>query len=74
MIDWVNTHGIALLIGYYVIISILGTMPELPTTATYWQRWAYGAAHAICGNMKNMAAAFGKKLPNGAADEKTDGK
>ena len=61
MTNWVNIHGIEVLIGYYVLISILGTMPDLPTNATYFQKWAYGAAHAICGNMKNVAAALGMK-------------
>jgi hypothetical protein len=68
MIDWVNTHGIVLLIGYYFLISILGTMPELPSTATYYQKWAYAAAHAICGNMKSLAASLQKQ-----PDVKKDG-
>lgn len=58
MLHWVETHGIEVLISYYFFISILGTMPPLPDNATYMQKWGFAAAHALCGNMKQMMAAF----------------
>jgi hypothetical protein len=60
MIHLVETHGFEVLLGYYLIISVLGTLPPLPENASYWQKWAFGIAHAICGNAKNAMAAFGQ--------------
>lgn len=54
MFEWINSHGIAMLIGYYVVISILGTMPNPGPQASYWALWAYAAASAFCGNIKNL--------------------
>jgi len=56
MLEWINANGLVCLIGYYVFISVLGTMPDLPSSATYLERWAYAAAQAICGNMKTLVA------------------
>lgn len=62
MIEWINSHGVEALLGYYIFISVLGTMPDLPTNASYMQRWAFGAAHAICGNVQKV---FASLRPNG---------
>jgi hypothetical protein len=62
MIEWINSNGILCLIGYYVLISTLGTMPELPHDASYMHKWAYAAAHALCGNMQKMVSSL---KPNG---------
>lgn len=56
MIHWAETHGIELLLTYYFMISILGTMPPLPDNASYFEKWAFAAAHAFCGNMKSVMA------------------
>lgn len=61
MIHWIETHGVEALITYYFLISVLGTMPPLPDDAGYFHKWAFGAAHAFCGNMKNMVEAFSQK-------------
>lgn len=61
MIHWIETHGVEVLVFYYVLISILGTMPPLPDSASYYQKWFFAAAHALCGNMKTMMSAFGQK-------------
>ena len=62
MIHFIETHGFETLISYYMLISILGTLPPLPDNATYFQKWAFAAAHAICGNAKNAMAALGQKV------------
>lgn len=56
MLDWINSHGIEVLIVYY-LLSILGTMPPMPDNASYLAKWGFAAAHAFCGNMKQMIAA-----------------
>lgn len=58
MIHLIEQHGIEALIVYYLLISVLGTMPPVPDSGTYLQRWAYAAAQAFCGNVKNLAATF----------------
>ena len=58
MIHWIDAHGLTVLAVYYLLISVLGTMPDLPADAAYLQRWGFAAAHAICGNMKNMLQAI----------------
>lgn len=72
MIHYAETHGIEMLIGYYILISILGTMPPLPPTASYMQRWGFSIAHAICGNMKNMMAAMSIPAPKEADTSKKE--
>ena len=61
MLHYVETHGFELLVGYYLLISILGTLPELPPNASYMQKWGFAMAHAICGNAKNAMAAINQK-------------
>ena len=65
MLHWVETHGIECIIAYYILISVLGTMPPLPDNASYWKQWAYTAAHAFCGNMRNLADTLKIKTGNG---------
>lgn len=54
MIHWIETHGFEVLIAYYLAISVFGTMPPLPDSASYLAKWGFAAAHALCGNMKQM--------------------
>ena len=58
MITIIENHGIETLICYYFVISILGTLPPLPESATYLQRWGYGIANAVCGNAKQVMNAL----------------
>lgn len=60
MIHLIESHGIEVLIAYYVLISTLGTLPPLPDNATYLQRWAFAAAHTICGNASKVMQALGQ--------------
>lgn len=60
MIHFLDTHGILVLVGYYLVICTLGTLPPLPDNATYWQKWGFGVAQAICGNAKNVMQAMGQ--------------
>ncbi len=61
MYNLIQHHGFDALFVYYLVISVLGTLPPLPDNATYWQKWGYGIAHAICGNAKNVMATIGQK-------------
>lgn len=58
MIYLIEHHGFEVLIGYYLLISILGTLPPLPDNASYWEKWLFGIANAICGNAKSVMAAM----------------
>lgn len=62
MLHLLETHGIEVLAGYYLLISILGTLPPLPDNATYWEKWLFGIANAICGNAKNVMASIGQQV------------
>lgn len=59
MFHWMETHGIELWFIYYFLISIIGTLPPLPANAGYMAQWGFAAAHAFCGNLKQMIAAVG---------------
>lgn len=67
MFHFAETHGIEILITYYLLISVLGTMPPLPDNAGYYRKWLYAMAHTFCGNMRSVAASLsakaGVKLP-----------
>ena len=58
MFHFVEHHGIEALVIYYVLSAILGTLPPLPASAGSWSRWAYGAAHALSGNLHSLAVAM----------------
>ncbi len=62
MIHFIETHGFEVLVSYFLLISILGTLPDLPPNATYFQKWGFAIAHAICGNAKNMMASINQKV------------
>ncbi len=55
MVHWIQTNGMEALLIYYVLISIIGSMPPVPPDAGYYAKWAYMAAHAIAGNMRALA-------------------
>lgn len=69
MLHTLETHGIEVLITYYLVIAVLGTLPPLPPSATYMQRWLFAIAHAICGNARSVMAAMNMQPPL-TADEK----
>lgn len=74
MIHILESHGFEVLIGYYLLISVLGTLPPLPPTATYWEKWGFGIAQAICGNAQNVLKAINQTAstisPNDTGDKK----
>lgn len=67
MIHFVNTHGIEVVIIYYVISAIFSTMPALPDSAGYFQKWAYMAIHVLSGNLSKIAQAYKVDTSNAPA-------
>lgn len=54
MLNYIENHGIELIIAYYIYISIVGAMPPLPDSAGYYRRWMFQILHAIAGNWKTV--------------------
>ena len=55
MVHFVNSHGIEVIIFFYVFSCIVGGMPILPSNASYGAKWAYTVAHLLAGNLKAVA-------------------
>ncbi len=61
MLHWFESHGIEMIVAYFVFISVVGSMPQVPDSASYWSKWAYGALHGMAGNWRNLMSVL--KLP-----------
>lgn len=61
MIHFLETHGIEVMIAYYLYISAVSSMPPLPDSAGYYRRWAFQFMHMFAGNWEKVMAAL--KLP-----------
>lgn len=48
--DWINTHGFALLSLAYVCALIISAMPPLPASANWWQTWGYSILQVLGAN------------------------
>ncbi len=73
MLNYIQHHGVEVLIAYYIVISVLGTLPPLPENATYMQRWGFAIANAICGNAMSVMSAIVQKptdIVNKSKEEK----
>ncbi len=62
MIHYIEHHGVECIAIYFVLMAIFSTMPDLPPTATYWQKWLYAIAKALCADMKQAAKQFAPQL------------
>ncbi|MGH7184512.1 MAG: hypothetical protein ACREJN_21410 [Nitrospiraceae bacterium] len=63
MTTWIETHGIETLIIYYVVSSLISTMPPVADNSSYWIRWFYGFMHALAADWKQVAASLNLKVP-----------
>lgn len=59
MLDWVNTHGLAVLAGYWVFSSAVGAMPTPSDKSSAWYQWAY----KFLGSLLQLIAANGARIP-----------
>jgi len=57
--NFLNSHGLALMLGYYVFSAVVSGMPEPPSDATLAYIWAYHSAHALAGDLSH---AFGSRI------------
>lgn len=74
MIDWVNSHGIAMLIGYYIFAAVSGGMPTPGPNAGVAYRWVFSSLSLLNASVARFVAtqlpntSVGQKLTTGAAN------
>lgn len=61
--QWIQTHGVEAVIIYWLFAAAVSTMPEIPPTAGYWSRWAYGFLHFLGSNLKQFIQAVSPQTP-----------
>ena len=64
LINWVNTHGIEILIGYLFFAAFVGSMPPLKPNAHYMAHWAYGFLHLLSMNLRSAANMLKVQIPD----------
>jgi len=69
MLEWVDSHGIEVIIGYLFFATLVGSMPPLPEGAGYWSRWAYGFMQLAVMNWRYGMSFFNVKVPQTAGKE-----
>jgi hypothetical protein len=45
--DWINSHGMVLLIGGYILALLISAAPPLPTGSGFFKTWAYNAMQIV---------------------------
>ena len=63
MIEWINSHGVDVIVGYLVFAAVVGSMPALPENAGYLARWGYGTLHALSMNFRSALSMFKLNVP-----------
>ena len=64
MMEWVNTHGVNVMVGYLLFAAFVGSMPPLPENASYLARWGFGFLHMASMNLRIAFELFNLKLPS----------
>lgn len=63
MLHWIESHGFETIISYMVFAALVGSMPPLPETAGYWERWGYAALHALSMNLRSALQSVKVPIP-----------
>jgi hypothetical protein len=72
LLEWVRHNPLITLLGYWVLSSLVGSLPPLPSTAGFFAQWAYMFMHLFAGNVRALAAIAQKAgLPGLPAPETT---
>lgn len=53
--NFIQTHGLILLIGAFVFALVVSAMPPLPKTAGWWTTFLYGAIQVVAANADKVA-------------------
>jgi len=61
MVAWVNAHGIAVLVGYYIFCAISGGMPSPKPTAGVAYQWMFNSLGILNASLARLVAT---QLPN----------
>lgn len=54
MFEYLNAHGIILVIAYYVFNAIISGMPEPSPTSSQGYLWTYRSLHTLSGNLDKL--------------------
>lgn len=49
--NFFDSHGLALLLGYYVFSAVVSGMPEATAQSGLAYRWAYNTLHILAGDL-----------------------
>jgi len=63
MLSWIDGHGLEAIAIYMLICLIAGSVPPLPSNASWGAQWAYGCLKAISMNARGIGSALGIKTP-----------
>jgi len=70
MSNWINSHGIEVLVIFYIFSGLVSTMPPLPDTSSYWAKWAFGFLHVLAAGWEKAMESFkGAPMAAPAANE-----
>lgn len=58
--NFMNSHGLALLAGWYVFSAVVSGMPEPLAASGTGYRWAYASLHALAGDLSTW---IGSRIP-----------
>lgn len=53
--NWIESHGIAVLLICYVFAVVMASGPKPPPHWGFWKLWAYNAAQALGANAGKFA-------------------
>jgi hypothetical protein len=54
--DWLNSHGVGLLIGYYFFSAFSGGMPTPPDNSSIGYRWFFSSMQILNASWARLAA------------------
>lgn len=58
IVSFVNTHGIEVLLAYFVFSALVSGMPAPKPTASTGYVWLYNSLHALSGDLREVAAKY----------------
>lgn len=56
MLGWIETHGIEVLIGYYIFAAFTGGMPTPADNAGVAYRWVFSSFNILSANLARLVA------------------
>jgi len=66
MLQWIEGHGIELIIAYYIFNAVVSGMPEPMPNGNAFYLWLYRSSHTLSGNIDRVMQTTGKVPKPGA--------